>query len=225
MTRNGSARSFLDRIKSLTTNFDAKSALEKEILDGFTQFEGRIRWVWCLSHCGVEGNEKADRCAATGCSLEQKPIPLNFDTAKAQIRKTSKEDIKHELCKKVYTRRTDDKHLSRKEQVNISRLRSGHHPELRFWRKKTNEIEDDTCRLCGTENEAAEHLLIKCPGIRDTIPQEWDLPNFVSDPKKALEIWEILRGRVARNPKNKKQSNCNMRTTYPKYCQRNCVII
>ena len=148
-----------------------RSVLWRKILDGITQFEGRIRWVWCLSHCGVEGNEKADRCAATGCSLEQKPIPLNFDTAKAQIRKTYKDDIKHELCKKVYTRRTDDKHLNRKEQVNISRLRSGHHPELRYWRKKINEIEDDTCRLCGTDSETAEHV-IKCPGTRDTIPQE-----------------------------------------------------
>ena len=190
------SRSSLDRIKSLTTNLDAKSALEKEILDGITQFEGKIRWVWCPSHCGVEGNEKADRCAARGCSLEQKSIPLNFDTAKAQIRKTYKDEIKHELCKKVYTRRTDDKNLSRKEQVTISRLRCGHHPELRYWRKKINEIEDDTCRLCGTDSETAEHVLIKCPGIRDTIPQEWDLPNLVSDPKKALEIWEIWRGRV-----------------------------
>ena len=100
------SRSSLDRIKSLTTNLDAKSALEKEILDGITQFEGKIRWVWCPSHCGVEGNEKADRCAARGCSLDQKSIPLNYDTAKAQIRKTYKDEIKHELCKKVYTRRT-----------------------------------------------------------------------------------------------------------------------
>ena len=198
--------SSLDGIKSLTTNLDAKSALEKETLDGITQFEGRIRWVWCPSHCGVEGNKKADRCAATGCSLEQKPIPLNFDTAKAQIRKTYKDDIKHELCKNVYTRRTDDKHLSRKEQVNLSRLRSGHHPKLRHWRKKINEIEDGTCRLCGTDNETAEHVLVKCPGIRDTIPQEWVLPNLVSDPKKALEIWEIWRGRVGAQAQKQKAS-------------------
>ena len=59
-----------------------------------------------------------------------------------------------------------------------------------------NEIEDDTCWLCETDSETAEHVLIKCPGISDTIPQKWDLPNLVSDPKKALEIWEIGRGRV-----------------------------
>ena len=51
--------------------------------------------------------------------------------------------------------------------------------------EKINEIGDDTCQLCRTNSETAEHVLVKCPGIRDTVPQEWDLPNLVSDPKKS----------------------------------------
>ena len=76
--------------------------------------------------------------------------------------------MQHERTRETYRSGVkEDKEgvLSREEQVNLSRFRSGHHTQLRRWLVMVKREEDDTCRLCGEEEESSEHLWIRCPAL------------------------------------------------------------
>ena len=61
---------------------------------------------------------------------------------------TPKETINGQLKEEASKRRGMNENLSLKEQVEISRRRSSHHPELRYWRYKTGKCETEQCRGC-----------------------------------------------------------------------------
>ena len=53
-------------------------------------------------------------------------------------------------------KKIDNKLWKFTEQVNISRIRSGHYPQFLYWRKKFKLLEDeqtDTCRCCSMTPE------------------------------------------------------------------------
>ena len=112
-----------------------------------------ITIVWCSSHCRIVGNDWADTEANAGSLKEQEMNDFSSDTAKCVIRRTIKNnfhnDMRSDNLKRVYRTNGEnikgdhDKVLSRSEQVNISRIRSGHHPKFLYWRKKFKLLEDE----------------------------------------------------------------------------------
>ena len=155
-----------------------------------------LTMVWCPGHCNIDGNERADKCANEGSKLPQESVSHSFNTAKAVIRRHLKDPpIEHPLANKVYVngphrRKPMDKELNREQQVTISRLRSGHHTQLNYWRKKTDLTSDDKCRLCGTAPETIQHIMEKCPGMNDSRPPSWDVAALAKSPLEALRFYE-----------------------------------
>ena len=126
--------------------------------------------VWVPGHCGLAGNERADEMAKRGGEGNQPEVPLDGSVRMAYIRRNlgGHGEVQHERTRETYRSGVkEDKEgvLSREEQVNLSRFRSGHHTQLRRWLVMVKREEDDTCRLCGEEEESSEHLLIRCPAL------------------------------------------------------------
>ena len=133
------------------------SCLEKEVLDSLKIIAERqvgITFMWCPSHCGSWGNEEADRCAAEGSAMPQDNIPWTFHSAQAKITKTMKNTIvEHPNCRITYCKSNavpnfpSDEDMTRREQVTLSRLRSGHHTEIHYLRAKIDNETETDCRV------------------------------------------------------------------------------
>ena len=82
--------------------------------------------------------------AKEGTTVEQEGDSHHYDSAKAAMRPSTKEPpITHERLRHIYgeggekvNRKLESLQLSRKDQVSISILRSGHHPDLKYWLHK-----------------------------------------------------------------------------------------
>ena len=84
------SKSALQRCESITSDPRPNSWLEREVLDSLMTLGERqvgIVFLWCPSHCGLWGNEEADRCAAEGSAMSQDNIPWTYHSAQAKIRR------------------------------------------------------------------------------------------------------------------------------------------
>ena len=62
----------------------------RERLWRFDESAQRVTLVWVPGHCGLPGNEEADRLAGQGCGLKQGDVELDGATRRAMIRKIIK---------------------------------------------------------------------------------------------------------------------------------------
>ena len=194
------SKSALQRCESITSDQRLNSWLEREVLDSLMTLGERqvgIVFLWCPSHCGLWENEEADRCAAEGSAMSQDNIPWTYHSAQAKIRRNIKNtSVEHPRCKRVYCDSNSvpkfplDEDLTRREQVTLSRLRSGHHTEIRYWRINIDDEIESECRTCGLAEETMEHIMEDCPTMRNHYPEDWNLHKMTTNPRKALEIWQ-----------------------------------
>jgi len=208
------SKSTIDTIKGLNGTSKLKSHLDSNILNELLKCNNNhidLTFTWCPSHCGVPGNERADDLADRGGQLNQEETKITYDTAKAVIKRATKagREIRHERLCKIYGKQgenikakgKEERSLNRAEQVNISRLRSGHHPELREWRKKIGlieEEEDSKCRLCQEEEETSIHVICHCPAVKTTRPLDWRIEDLCKRPIQTIKIWYKWKEKVAR---------------------------
>jgi ribonuclease HI len=200
------SKSSVDRIDAMSQDLVAASGTESSIicsLNALGKKNVSVCFLWCPSHCGLWGNEAADKCADSGRTMPQNNIQWSYETAKAKIKREGRNNnINHPVSRKVYMDEEGrvnipkDEGLTREEQVTLSRLRSGHHPNLHYWRHKIEQEEEATCRLCGHDEETTEHVMTNCGGMADQYPQYWKLNNLVKDQKTALHIWTVWCRRV-----------------------------
>ena len=179
---------------------------EREFLDSLMTLAERqagIVFLWCPSHCGLWGNEEADRCAAEGSAMSQDNIPWTYHSAQAKTRRSIKNTIvEHPRCKRVYCdsnsvpKFPSDEDLTRREHITLSRLRSGHHTEIRYWRIKIDDEIKSECRICGLAEETIEHIMEDCPAMRNHYPEDWNLHKMTTNSRKALEIWQHFLDKV-----------------------------
>ena len=90
-----------------------------------------------------------------GTTMDQSKAEVPFETAKCAIKRrmrrkpqptfANSEVYKSPTWGAIYPR---DKGLSRRDQVEILRLRTGHHPDLKSWRTEMNLEVNDRFRLC-----------------------------------------------------------------------------
>ena len=116
---------------------DALSVLEaiqnpkKEDLDQLTmslralsEHYKKVVLQWIPAHCNIKGNEKADHLAKCGSKKEQSDLSLTYKEASATIKAATKTRWKEQHPE--YDANTHYHQLTRKEQVIIFRLRTGH---------------------------------------------------------------------------------------------------
>ena len=86
----------------------------------------RLILQWIPSHCGIKGNERADRLAKQGANMEQEKHPITLKQ-KITIMNNSFR------TKKI----ADDYHaLDRAGQVTLIYLRTGHNTTMYMWNRR-----------------------------------------------------------------------------------------
>ena len=125
---------------------------------------------WISGHCDIKGNEEADRLSKEGSMATQKDHPISYSEAKALLRNCFYSSWRARLGPRE---RDELDHLTRKQQIVIFRLRTGHCRLLAH----LNRIRISHTNECpyGTESQATEHVLQSCP-LHDQLRQAF-LPD------------------------------------------------
>ena len=112
--------------------------------------------------------QRVDNVAAKeGIIVEHEEENHHNDSAKAAICQATKDPtIAHKCLHRIYGKRGEKVNqkfkslqLSRKDQVSISRLKCGHHPDLKYWLNKIGRAQDTVCHEFGMEEETVEHAI------------------------------------------------------------------
>ena len=112
---------------------------------------------WVPGHCGVEGNEWADREANLARSERQENVNIWMDAAKRRIEREVKYEVElDERLKKVYSKKIRRIESNRKENVIVAQLRSGHCPKTKYYRHRIGMEYNAACEGCG-EVQGKDH--------------------------------------------------------------------
>ena len=143
---------------------------------------------WIPAHCGIPGNERADRLAKSGSKHQQPNVPSTYQEVKTLLRNKRTREWK---------RRTGDYNasadpiniLQRSEQTTIFRLRTGH-CGLKSHLKRIGVANSAQCD-CRTADQTVHHVLQDCPLLDAQRAQTWS--QEVSTTTKLWGTAEDLR--------------------------------
>ena len=147
---------------------------------------------WIPSHCGIDGNEEADRLAGEGSLKDQTNQETSYEEAKTLIKRHQKK--KWLESHPGHSKKDPYHNLDRGEQVKIFRLRTGHN---RLRHHLHTKFRIGTTGLCPC-NEAlmtAEHILQECRIHQRAREKIW--PSPVALGKKLYGTLEELRATAA----------------------------
>ncbi|KAK7097663.1 hypothetical protein V1264_004608 [Littorina saxatilis] len=123
---------------------------------------------WIPAHCGLSGNEEADRLAKTGSHLEQTRPTVSYSEAKTLVKRHYQTtwNAQHSLP-------SDDQmpNLQRHQQTILFRLRTGH-CRLRAHMHRLGLSHTPNC-LCETGPQTPEHILQTCPLHQEARTDRW----------------------------------------------------
>ena len=162
---------FLTDCKSTIQSLQSPSEqLERDtqrLLCDLTQ-QAQIVVQWIPAHCGLSGNEEADRLAKSGSRQEQTNPPVSYKEAKTLIKRKMQTQFEEH-----HNHPSDDQmpHLHRQQQTIIFRLRTGHcRLRAHLYRLGLSHTPDCTCQ---TGPQTPEHILQSCPLYQDARTQHW----------------------------------------------------
>lgn len=192
------SKSSIDSIKNF--KYNSKNNLLQAIHKKFeTIVDKQITFVWVPSHCGIPGNELADKAAEDATKGDQEGVNWLFDVAKARCRSCEETmPITHDRCKELYMKgkinEEAESMIPRKEMVSLRRMRIGHSLELKAYSKRIGKADDDLCRGCIDSAEDTEHLLT-CPATFN-IREKFDIhtmDDLVNFPNRANMFWKAIK--------------------------------
>lgn len=173
--------------------------------------EGRkIELCWIPGHAGIIGNEAADLAAKNATTRHCDGIPLPYTDwfplikTKMHQKWTEQWQAKREKLKTIKETPGHWKRLpcSRREEVIINRLRSGHTWLTHNYLMSNFPEPPPTCPLCNTELLTVNHLLLDCPqlnqarethlGIRNNGPPI-ELKKLLGEDIKVNNIMNYLK--------------------------------
>ena len=147
----------------------------------------------CASHCNIDGNEEADEERQWTRPIKQY---LELQNSKGYHKETNREkDVgtrtRHKNLwerwkehKEERGRRTDER-----TTITVSRIRSGHHPDLREWQYRFGEESNPSCRKCKMADETPMHIITDCPRIHKPPEPGWSMMEAGKNPTKILHLW------------------------------------
>ena len=146
---------------------------------------------WIPSHCGVEGNEKADDLAKARANQDQENNPVSLKEMNTIIKSLYKTPLKPDAYHQ----------LSRLEQVIIFRLRTGHNRLNKHLHTKLKVVPSPMCS-CGQSEQDTTHILQECRDLvvlrkkvwPEPVPIERKLHGCVDDLQKTARF--ILRANL-----------------------------
>ena len=143
---------------------------------------------WIPSHCNIHGNETADSLAKDGATKEQRDRSTTYAEAKTIIK--AKEQQKWKQQHPHYNRSDPFYLLTRREQVCIFRLRTGHNRLNHHMFNKLRIGQTEQCP-CKTGSQTTEHLLQSCPLHEVLRTRTW--PDPIPVTRKLYGSLEDLR--------------------------------
>eukprot|EP01060_Flectonema_neradi_P009816 TRINITY_DN169_c1_g1_i1.p1 TRINITY_DN169_c1_g1~~TRINITY_DN169_c1_g1_i1.p1 ORF type:complete len:493 (+),score=-2.62 TRINITY_DN169_c1_g1_i1:172-1650(+) len=164
------------------------SAVNARILDEIKDSGRPFSLQFVPSHCGVVGNEIADVFAgraARAVDIPIKNVPFDFRMAQCSIRNQSMRlwlgmrghQHVHSLATGGGKRQRFHPTLSRKEEMEVARLRSGHHRLV-----KQPRLGLINCIFCGKRNTDTVHLLELCPFTAEVVAKHFPHTRPPPDP-------------------------------------------
>ena len=164
----------------------------------------RVRFCWVPSHCGIDGNERVDQLAKDTLDHDIDPLETVHNTdmkplVNAYIQKLvqTKWDVSVHgrevyLVKPTLGPPKKFQHLTRSEEVVITRLRIGHTKATKS--HILSRVPPTGCHHCG-ETLTIDHMLLECALLQECRDEYYTVDSLNALFKTIPETWivEFLR--------------------------------
>ncbi|XP_043220692.1 uncharacterized protein LOC122381049 [Amphibalanus amphitrite] len=144
----------------------------------------KIHVQWVPSHCGVEGNERADRVAREAAELPQDSVPADIRTITRAVARAARDDTVRAWPPGWFRSLMGGRFpppvagLDRERAVDVHQLRAGHWSGSRAYLHRIGAVPSVGCEgcrdegcvaarcpLCNEEPDTPAHVLLRCPAL------------------------------------------------------------